>query len=191
MALPHWLETDKGHCVLLGIKVDVWREFLRYGIGKHANHACSESAAAASLVSPGSASAGTPKLSGADQHGHAAHETPAKTTRMVPSGYKERTDRTESLQLFVDCESDPIRVVPQKGSEKFVLPDLPSIRILLRRSRMFRGAPEEFPSLATLVDPQGGVGAAADALDAFDKVMCHKPGELQQAACFGVAENLL
>jgi len=56
---------------------------------------------------------------------------------------------------------------------------------------MLGGTPEAFPSLATLVDPQGGVGAAADAPGALDKVMCHKPGKLQQAACFGVTENLL
>ncbi len=39
MNLPNWLETEKGYCILLGIKVDVWREALRYGIGKHANQA--------------------------------------------------------------------------------------------------------------------------------------------------------
>jgi hypothetical protein len=79
---------------------------------------------------------------------------------------------TESLQLFVGCESDLIRVVSQKGSEQFFLPDLPGIRILLRGPRMLGGAPEVFPSLATLVDPQSGVGSAADALGALDKVMC-------------------
>jgi len=56
---------------------------------------------------------------------------------------------------------------------------------------MLRSAPEVFPSLATLVDPQGGVGTAADAPGAFDKVMCQKPGELQQAARFGVMEHSL
>src|SRR2546430_11961735 len=98
---------------------------------------------------------------------------------------------TESLQLFVGRESDPIRMVPQQGSEKFFLPGLPGIRILLRGPRVLGGAPEALPGLATLVDPHGGVGAAADALGAFDKVMCHKPGELQQAACFGVPESVL
>jgi hypothetical protein len=56
---------------------------------------------------------------------------------------------------------------------------------------MLGGAPEVFPGLATLVDPQSGVGAPAEALDPFDKVMCHKSGELQQTACFSVAESLL
>src|SRR5207244_2246655 len=87
--------------------------------------------------------------------------------------------------------SDPIRVLPQEGSEKLFLPDLPGTGIFLRGPGMLGGAPEVFPSLATLVDPQGGVAAAADALGAFDKVMRHKPGELQQAACFGLTENLL
>src|SRR5207244_4588790 len=98
---------------------------------------------------------------------------------------------TKSLQLFVGGESGPIRVVPQQGREKFFLPGPPGIRILLRGPRVLGGAPEALPSLATLVDPHGGIGAAADALGTFDKVMCHKPGELQQAACFGVTESVL
>ena len=56
---------------------------------------------------------------------------------------------------------------------------------------MLGSAPEVFPSLATLVDPQSGIRAATNALGPFDKVMGHKSGELQQAACFSVPESLL
>src|ERR1700730_12740253 len=78
---------------------------------------------------------------------------------------------TESLQLFVGCKSDRVRVVLQKGSKKLLLPNLPRIRILLRGPRMLGGAPEVFPSLTALVDPQGGVGTPADALRASNEVM--------------------
>jgi hypothetical protein len=69
-------------------------------------------------------------------------------------------------------------VIPQEGSEHFFLPDPPGIRILLRGSGMLGSAPEMFPSLATLVDPQSGIGAATNTLGSFDKVMGHKSGEL-------------
>jgi hypothetical protein len=82
-------------------------------------------------------------------------------------------------------------LVVQKGSEKLFLPDFPIVRILLRGPRVLGGAPELFPSLSTLVDPDSGIGAAPEAFGPFDKVMCHEAGELQQAACFGVTEDLL
>src|SRR5216683_509797 len=104
---------------------------------------------------------------------------------------KGEVNHNESFQLFVSCESDRVRVVLQEESEKFLLPDLPSIRVLLGRTRMLRSTPEVFPSRATLVDPQGGVGTAADAPGAFDKVMCQEPRESQQAARFGVMEHSL
>jgi hypothetical protein len=39
MTLPNWLQTEKGYAILLADKISVWQELLRYGIGKHANHA--------------------------------------------------------------------------------------------------------------------------------------------------------
>src|SRR5215475_8070390 len=102
-----------------------------------------------------------------------------------------KSGSVESFQLFVGCEADRIRVAPQEGSEKFLLPDLPRIRVLLREPRMLRAAPEVFPCLAALVDPHGSVATTTDALGALHKVVRDKPWEQQQATGFGVTEHLL
>jgi hypothetical protein len=82
-------------------------------------------------------------------------------------------------------------VVRQKGSKKFFFPDLPGLRILPWGPRMLGGAPEALPDLTTLLDPERGIGATANAPGSFDKVMFHESGELQQAACFRVTESAL
>ena len=73
----------------------------------------------------------------------------------------------ESFQLFVGGEADRIRVVLQEGGEKFLLPDPPSIRILLRDPRMLRGALNVFPGLAAFVNPHGSVATTTDTLGAL------------------------
>jgi hypothetical protein len=98
---------------------------------------------------------------------------------------------TKSLQLFVCREPEIVWAVRQKGSKKFFFPDLPGLRILPWGPRMLRGAPEALPGLTTLVDPDRGIGATANALGPSDKVMCHESRELQQAACFRITESAL
>jgi len=102
-----------------------------------------------------------------------------------------KSDDVDSFQLFVGSEADRIWVVPQEWSEKFLLPNLPRVRIILREPRVLRGTPEVFPGRAAFVDPHGGVGTATDALGALHKVVRDKPWELQQATGFGVTKNLL
>jgi hypothetical protein len=57
--------------------------------------------------------------------------------------------------------------VLQKWSKKFFFEDLPGVRILLWPSRILGSAPEALPSLTTLIDPQRGIGATANALGPF------------------------
>jgi hypothetical protein len=98
---------------------------------------------------------------------------------------------TRPRQLFVSRESDGVRVIRQEGAEPFTFPDLPEFRILLGWPRPFDSAPEALPGLATLIDPHGGIGAAASTLDSFDEVVCDESREPQEVPCLGIAEKSL
>src|SRR5262252_5088567 len=89
-----------------------------------------------------------------------------------------KSGSVESFQLFVRCEADRIRMVLQEGGEKFLLPDPPSNRILLREPRMLRGAQTCSQASRLFVDPHGSVATTTETLDALYKVMRNKSWEL-------------
>src|SRR5437899_4162448 len=79
----------------------------------------------------------------------------------------------------------------QDGGEELFFPDPPFLRILRWFPRVLRGAPNPFPSLTAFIDPHGRVGVRPRALHALHEVVGRETGQVEQAACLGVAKRLL
>src|SRR5262249_6559993 len=130
--------------------------------------------------------AGAPRL---------AARLPASTTRRRTTDIFSLPDASSSAASLSDFliarETNGVGVLRQQGGEDHVLPDLPFLRIVLRRTRRLRRSPKPLPGLTALEDPDRRIGAAPRALQPFDEMVPGKAGKIEQTSPLGVVQRPL